>query len=105
MHESIAVVDKSRNTYINFGFCVKSIDIYNYSRPHLLGFTRISIDEIVQNKMQFGKRCQVVDENQSIVGYVHLRIQLGERHSIEMENMNGKNIALNKNLKLINVFL
>jgi hypothetical protein len=68
------------NAYLNFGFCLKSID--GEKHPLLLGFCRVNVKEVLNTKPSYHKRCPVIsNDNEMKIGTANIRINLGNEHN------------------------
>ncbi|CAG9806149.1 unnamed protein product [Chironomus riparius] len=85
---NIKLSDDSINTYLNFGFCMKTVN-YSYSSFRVIGFSRVKIEEVLRNNYCFFKKCPVLNENDVRVGSVTLKIEITdlniESHSVYTE--------------------
>lgn len=63
-------------SYLNFGFCVKSVESQFSSSSHVIGYLRVNVDEIMRSNCRFFKKCSVINEHGVHVGSVSLRIEV-----------------------------
>ncbi|CRK98440.1 CLUMA_CG011797, isoform A [Clunio marinus] len=64
-----------QNTFVNFGFCVKSIELQ--SLAFFVGFTRINFSDIIRSNGTFHKSCLIVNESDLKVGCFNVKLELG----------------------------
>lgn len=64
-----------RNVFINFGFCVKSIE--QQSSSFFLGYSRVDLTDVINASSMFHKKCSIISESDMKVGSVTVKLELG----------------------------
>lgn len=71
--QQIRISSDGEQMYVNFGFCLKTIN--NFQAPAVfLGYSKINLSDILLDDEVFHKRCPIFNERDQKIGTVNANI-------------------------------
>lgn len=78
------------HVFINFGFCVKSID--HQASRFFVGISRVDLFDVINSKSTFHKKCPIINESDMKIGTLSVKMELGINELHFGRDLIGENI-------------